>query len=242
MGTSNSALDEKRSVLWAVVAAMKREMAPLRRHSSSHLLLVETGMGQRNADRAVRQLFDQKSVRAVIHVGMAGALSPVLQVGDLVIGKEVQGTHSFEPSPALLAAAAQIKLDGVGAHTGTVITQDEILFRAADKQRLALQLATGTVACVDMESAAVAAACTQYKVPFLVVRSISDRLDEDLPLDLNRFRGRSGNLRIGKLVVEAALHPGWLPGLFELRRRSRRCAQHLALYVEQLMQIQIAGV
>jgi adenosylhomocysteine nucleosidase len=242
MATSSPVPDEKQSVLWAVVAAMKREMAPLRRHSSSHLLLVETGIGQHNADRVVRQLFDQRTVQAVIHVGLAGALSPLLQVGDLVIGKEVQGTHSFEPTPALLAAAAQIKLDGIRACSGTIITQDEILWRASEKQRLALELAPGTIACVDMESAVVALACTQHQIPFLIVRSISDLLDEDLPMDFNRFRDRNDNLRTGKLMVSCALHPGSLLGLLALRRRTRLCAERLARFVEQLVQTRIAGM
>lgn len=242
MATSNPEPAENRLTRWAVVAAMKREMAPLRRCCSPHLLLIETGMGQRNADQALQHLFNRKPVEGVIHVGLAGALSPMLQLGDLVIAKEVRSTRSFDPTPALLAAASQIKLDGVRAFTGTIITQDQLLCRAADKQRLALELAPSTMACVDMESAAVASACTQHQIPFLIVRSISDLLDEDLPVDFNRFRGRSGNLRVGKLVVEAALHPGCLPGLFELRRRSRRCAERLARFVEHLVEMPIAGV
>jgi len=229
-------------MLWAVVAAMKSELVPLRRYSSPDLQLIETGMGQLNADRVVRQLFNQNQVHVVIHIGLAGALSPMLQLGDLVIAKEVQGTHSFEPSPALLAAAAEINLNGIRAYTGAIITQDKILCRASDKQRLALKLAPGTVACVDMESAAVAAVCAQYKVPFLVVRSISDRLDEDLPADFNRFRGHNGNLATGKLLASSALHPASLPGLVKLRRRTRLCAEHLARFVEQLVQARVAGV
>jgi len=242
MATSNLFPEKNRGVLWAVVAAMKRELAPLRRRCFPRLQLIETGIGQRNADRVVRQPLDQKSVHAVIHVGLAGALSPLLQVGDLVIGKEVHGTSSFEPSPTLLAAALQIRLDGVRAYTGTVITQDEILFRGADKQRLALEHPLNAVGCVDMESAAIAAACSERQIPFLVVRSISDRLDEDLPLDFNCFHDRNGNLMIGKLLASSALHPASLPGLVELRRRTRLCAEHLARFVEQLVQTRIAGM
>jgi len=242
MATSDPVSEKNRRFRWAVVAALKRELAPLRHCSSPHLLLIETGMGQLNADWVVRQLFNQKAVQAVINIGLAGALSPALQLGDLVIGEEVRSTSSFAPTPALLQAASQVKLDGVRAHTGIIITQDEILWRASDKRRLALELPSGTVGCVDMESAAVATVCDQHQIPFLAVRSISDRLDEDLPADFNRFRGRNGNLAIGKLLASSALHPASLPGLVELRRRTCLCAEHLARFVEQLVQTSIAGM
>ena len=234
MATSNPFPEKSCSGLWAVVAAMKRELAPLRRSCFPHLQLIETGMGQHHADRAIRQLINQRPVGAVIHIGLAGALSPALQLGDLVIGKEVRGACSFAPTLNLLEAASKIKLDGIRTFIGSVITRDEVLWRASEKQQLALELPPNTVGCVDMESAAVAAVCNQHQISFLAVRSISDRLDEDLPVDFNRFQGRNGHLMIGKLFASSALHPGSLLRLLELRRRTCLCAEHLARFVEQL--------
>ena len=44
-----------------------------------------------------------------------------------------------------------------------------------------------TVACVEMEGAAVAQVCYEYKTPFSIVRIISDKANNNAPIDFKRF-------------------------------------------------------
>jgi adenosylhomocysteine nucleosidase len=69
------------------------------------------------------------------------------------------------------------------------------------------------ISCVDMESAAVAQVCTEYGVPFAIVRTISDSADDNASHDFPRFsREIAGQYSLG--IVTALL-----------RERSRRLAR-----------------
>jgi nucleoside phosphorylase len=217
MATSsvNRRLDDRQPPL-LVVAALARELAPLGRDARGGIALIETGEGVRNAERAVRSWLERRDARAVLGIGFAGALSSSLRVGDCVIARDVRGAghagESFASSSALLSAAEQVRIDGL--RFGTAITVDEIVGKAVEKRRLAALLAQDEIGCLDMESSAIARVCSERGVPFLVARTITDLLDEDLPM-----------------------RPQSLKGLIELKRRSEACAENLASFVLQMLRL-----
>src|SRR5689334_15326375 len=110
-----------------VVAALKREIAPLARKQQSDVECLVTGEGRANAERAVRQWFAHKRADAVIGAGLAGALSPGLQIGDLLIDKRCSLAASL---------CGKIEVEFPALHFGKIITVDEIL-NAAGKGKLA---------------------------------------------------------------------------------------------------------
>ena len=218
-----------------VFAALSEELASLRRRSRSDLELIRTGVGITNADRTVRWRLQQAKLRAVLGIGFAGGLSPSLQVGDLVVARQIRGSSISESSRELLQAAESVHADGLAVHFGIATTVSDFVCKASSKQALARAVGNEQVACVDMESAAVAHACSEHGIPFLIVRCISDRLDEDLPLDFNRCRKADGNISPAKVAWAALLHPQALGPLQELQKRSRACAEKLAQFVEELI-------
>lgn len=68
---------------------------------------------------------------------------------------------------------------------GLVASGDKFFSSAADVEELRSRLPD--VSCVEMEGAAVAQVCTEYAVPFAVVRTISDSADENSVHDFPRF-------------------------------------------------------
>ena len=79
------------------------------------------------------------------------------------------------------------------------------------------------------------ARCPETGLGLAVPFPISDRLDEDLPLDFNRCRKADGNISPAKVAWAALLHPQALGPLQELQKRSRACAEKLAQFVEELI-------
>ncbi len=206
-----------------IVAALDREIAPLRRKNLAGVEFLVTGEGRRNAERALRAHLASKSAAAVICIGFAGALSPHLRIGDLLIDKS-RWRGADVPSEA-----APFMM-----HFGTIITVDEIV-GATGKRQLATNLAENEIACVEMESAAVVAVCAEHQLPVLLVRVISDLYDEDMPIDFNACRDASGRVSNKKVLKALVAQPKAIKGLLELNRRAKIGAANLADFVERLL-------
>ncbi len=218
-----------------VVAALSYELAKLNRDALAGLALLETGEGVANAESHLEAWLDRSAARAVLSIGFAGALSSSLQAGDLVIASEIRDSTEG-PDATLLAAARQVQIDAP-VRFGTALTSHEILWQAESKRTLASSLCANAIGFVDMESTAIARVCGRRGVPFLIIRSITDLLDEDLPLDFNQHRTPDGRVDPKKVVKAALLRPAAFKGLFELRRRSRLCAGRMAEFVERLVRL-----
>ena len=216
-----------------VVAALSYELAKLNRAALSGLVLLETGEGVVNAERHLEAWLEQGAARAVLNIGFAGALSSSLELGDLVIACDIRDSNE-KPDANLLSAARQVQIDAP-VRFGVALTSNEILWQAESKRALASSLGANEIGFVDMESTAIAGVCGRRGVPFLIVRSITDLLDEDLPLDFNQYRDSDGRVDPKKVVNAALLRPAAFKGLFELRKRSKLCAERMAEFVERLV-------
>jgi adenosylhomocysteine nucleosidase len=212
---------------------LDRELAELARHAHPGLVLLETGEGKLNVERRLEAWLARGHARAVLSVGFAGGLSSSLRPGDLVIAEEVRDA-SASPDAKLLTAARRVRNGQAWIHFGLAVTSDEILWQAESKRALASSFADHRIGFVDMESTAIAGVCGRRGVPFLVARSITDLLDEDLPLDFNRYRDRDGRVDQRRVVMAALLRPWSFKGLLELRNRSGLCALRTADFVQQL--------
>ena len=90
----------------------------------------------------------------------------------------------------LHSAAGHARLQALGiatprVHQGLVVSGDRF-FNHGDQVRQLRAILPDALA-VDMESAAVAQVCADYRVPFAAVRSISDYADATSHIDFDRF-------------------------------------------------------
>ena len=215
-----------------IVAALDRELAPLASKNHPALAFLETGEGIINVERHLEPWLEKRNARKVLSIGFAGALSQSLKAGDLVIAEEVRNA-SVLPDAKLLTAARRVSTDDPWIHFGVALTSNEILCKAQSKRVLAESLAD-EIGAVDMESTAIAGICGRRGLPFLIVRSITDLLDEDLPLDFNQYRNCDGRVDSKQVMKAALLRPRALRGLWQLRKRSQLCAERMAEFVGRL--------
>jgi adenosylhomocysteine nucleosidase len=130
----------------------------------------------------------------VISTGFAAALTPS-RIGDIVVADQVwqESSSSRLPLPVkpfLCHSGFAQKAFKVGLsideHTrlGRMVTVQRIVNRASEKQEIAKR--TGAIG-LDMESAVVGKIADTKNIPFVVIRAISDLMDEDLPEEFNLF-------------------------------------------------------
>lgn len=196
--------------------------------------MVRTGMGPVAAAAAAQAVLLSVVPDAIVSTGYAGGLGPA-GIGDVIVGTNVcdwtraQSGEVFRADPALRAlareAAGEAKL---GWSEGPVATVARVLCLAADKRALAE--ASGAIA-VDMESVAIARAALSGNVPFLLVRAVSDRAGENLPMDFNLWLTPGGRVRA---LAQLARHPSILCALFGMRRQVERGSQSLARFFSSL--------
>lgn len=198
-----------------------------------------TGMGPAKAGAVSRLALSAHPFDLAISSGFACALTSA-HIGDLLIGTHVnQWPPGGNSSRAGLghscstdwraAAAASAGRVGLEAQSGRFVSVSQVLWLAEDKQRAAAD--SGAIG-LDMESETLGAAAEERQVPFLVARTASDLLDEDLPLDFNLFATPRTWLRG---IGQAVCRPSCLRGLVRLRRQSLIAGDRLTQFMRAFL-------
>jgi adenosylhomocysteine nucleosidase len=186
------------------------------RNASVSILV--TGIGQKNAEKSLRDFLANKIPARVLTCGFAGAL-----VSDLAIGAVVFETDDAQLRKALTAAGAR----AVKFHCA-----DRIATTSGEKR----ELRQGTNAdAVEMESGVINGICRERGLPCATVRVISDVVDEDLPLDFNLLSKPDRSMDYGKLAWAVAKSPGKIGALRRLQKQTRFAAEQLAAVLAKVI-------
>ena len=189
-----------------------------------------SGVGGENAVRALRQAFAFLPDLCVFS-GFAGSLKGAYRPGDIVAPGAVRdartGRFLFTDAAFLKAAVA------LGAKPAPVLLMSDEVILSSEKKRELSRVADA----VDMESFASMEEVAPRKIPALVLRSISDGVDDNLPLDFSSVLDERGGVHFWRLAGQVALSPHCLPALLRLGRRSQRAAESLASFLDSYVQI-----
>lgn len=187
------------------------------------VVLTQSGIGKVAAAIAATLLIERYQPTHVINTGSAGGFDPELNVGDVVISTEVRhhdvdltvfgyeiGQVPGNP-PAFVSDEALVTLAEESMHVlpeirtrkGLICTGDIFLAdpEAVEKARRNFP---GMLAG-EMEAAAIAQACHQFQVPFVVVRALSD------------IAGKESHTSFEAFLVQAAKHSSEM--ILEMLRR-----------------------
>ena len=151
-------------------------------------------MGPHKAAEVFYAVLDGQRWDLAISTGYAAALIPssigAIVVADQVLYEPTGPGFNYQTLPVLCHPGFAQKAFEVGlsmndnTRLGRIVTAKRIVNRAIDKQEIANR--TGAIG-LDMESAPLGHIADEKKIPFVVVRAISDLMDEDLPEELNIF-------------------------------------------------------
>jgi adenosylhomocysteine nucleosidase len=174
--------------------------------NESPIVLVKSGIGKVNAAMCAQILIDIFNVGAIINSGVAGALHPDLEVGDIVIATEVMqhdidasifgdprgvipgmDVSIFKTDKRFLNACDSINGSG-HLHKGRILTGDQAIGDSVTKEFLHDAFKGW---CVEMEGGAIAHVCYLNDIPFIVIRAISDKANEEVELDYGSFMEES---------------------------------------------------
>lgn len=169
------------------------------------ITLVRSGVGPVNAATTVVQIAESGPIDGVFLFGVGGAVSAKLEIGDVVVATDILQHDSFSSldfgnarmrsgryilseadlvghSPLRPADAASVAwIAGAflerGFHRGVILSGNEFVGTVARKREIAALHPEALL--VDMEAAGVAHVAERLGIPFLVVKTVSDRLSPD---------------------------------------------------------------
>lgn len=174
---------------------------------SKPVVVVMCGIGKVNAALCAHVLTDHFGVGAVINTGVAGSLDDAINVGDLVVSTDAvyhdmdvtalgyapgkvpnMDTLAFPADDTLRQTVVRIAREvapEIGVYEGRVASGDQFVSSAERKDWV---VGTFGARCCEMEGAAIAHACYLARVPFVIVRAISDKADGSADVDYPTFK------------------------------------------------------
>jgi adenosylhomocysteine nucleosidase len=199
--------------------------------SGQECVLITSGMGIRRAGRAAQSLVEAGPPRLFISFGIAGAVEPELEIGDVVAAtafcklerdglSPVQNLASLPDQPCQDITRV---IAGRGARffTGTAVsTSGSQAVELLEKLRHPV---------LEMETAGIARVANDEGIPLLSIRSISDGPRAPIPLNLDEMMDEDANLKFGKLIKAVFRHPGILLKARQMLRNSQIAADNAAI-------------
>ncbi|MDC8003064.1 5'-methylthioadenosine/adenosylhomocysteine nucleosidase [Aureisphaera galaxeae] len=185
------------------------------------VVLVFSRWGKVASATTATHLIIEHKVDRILFSGVAGALDPRLNVGDIVIGTKLY-QHDMDARPifpqfeiplvhtsyfetdedlrnqlksAAISFLESNTIDEATKETfkihhpkimeGAIASGDRFISDAKDAEHIKQLLPD--LLCVEMEGAAVAQVCSDYNIPFALIRTISDAADDNATIDFQAF-------------------------------------------------------
>jgi nucleoside phosphorylase len=200
------------------------------RIGDSEVNVLLTGVGGKNAWLEATKGIWGGEVDICISSGLAGALRPEYHLGDVLAAKEVQAAGRKQVVAADRQLVRLAEEHGARA-VDSFYSADHVIGLASEKRELA-RLADA----VEMESGKVLYELASFGAKGIAIRGISDRADQNLPLDFNRVVTATGEVSIPRVLREMVRHPWSTTPLIRFGNQSRVAAEKLAAFLDRYVE------
>lgn len=170
------------------------------------VVVVTCGVGKVNAAACTQILLSEFKVDAIINTGVSGAIHSSLNVGDVVISTDCM-EHDFDCTGFGYAYGVIPRMDNsvfqadeqlvqaayeacatsdlnVNYVKGRIVSGDQFVSSAERKQFIEENFSAYTT---EMEGAAIAHVCHLSKLPFVIIRAMSDKADGSAHVNFDEF-------------------------------------------------------
>lgn len=229
------AMEQEMSLLKSHLESSRQEKIAqfemtLGRLAGQDVVLLQCGVGKVNAAVGCALLLDHYRPEAVFNTGSAGGMLPEQTFGDIVLSSDVLHHDAdvtafgyapgqlpgmparFKADVELLEKAemglSRLKVRGeipasLGFSRGTIGSGDVFVH---DSDLIAqIRKHFPDLCAVEMESAAIAQTCHLFRVPFVIIRALSDIAGKESPMKFDEFLPLASR-RSAELILEILSH------------------------------------
>ena len=206
----------------AIMGAMPEEIAPIlerlgeyktttyagnKYYEASYkgldLVIAYSKIGKVFSTLTATTMCEHFGAQKLLFSGVAGAISPKLKVGDLIVATKLaqhdlditafghpfgyvpEGAVYVEADKKLISLSKEVAAEmGKSVQEGIIATGDQFV---ADEKRKNWIGETFKADALEMEGASVAVVCDALDVPFFILRAISDAADMDASFSFDEF-------------------------------------------------------
>lgn len=180
------------------------------RYKGEEVVVAYSKIGKVFATLTATILIEKFGCDRLLFSGVAGAISPELKVGDLIIAEGLcqhdldivafghpygyvpEGEVCVASDEKLREVAKKVaEAKGLELKEGIIATGDQFV---ADEERKNWIGKTFNADALEMEGAAVAVVCSALDVPFFILRAISDAADMDASFSFDEFLESSAKI------------------------------------------------
>ena len=174
------------------------------------VVVVRSGVGKVNAAVCTQILVDEFHVDGVINTGIAGSLKNEINIGDIVISTDAlqhdvdargfgyqrgqipqMEVFSFVANPVMRETAVKVCKEvnpDIQVFEGRIVSGDQFISDHDVKENLIKEFSGF---CTEMEGASIAQTAYLNKLPFVVIRAISDKADNSATMDYPTFEKKA---------------------------------------------------
>ena len=170
------------------------------------VVVVRSGIGKVNAAMCAQILADVYHADHVINTGIAGSLKAEINIGDIVLSTDVlhhdmdatgfgydlgqipqMNVFSFEADEKMRTIAKEVceaVNPEIQVFEGRIVSGDQFISSREVKDRIKSNF---DGYCTEMEGAAIAQTAYLNRIPFVIIRAISDKADDSATMDYPTF-------------------------------------------------------
>lgn len=212
----------------AIMGAMSEEIAPILKKIKTYktteyagnkyyeasyggvdLVVAYSKIGKVFSTLTATTMIEHFGASLMLFSGVAGAISPELKVGDLIVASKLsqhdlditafghpygyvpEGSVYIEADRKMIEISKAVALSmGKIVKEGIIATGDQFV---ANEERKNWIGKTFNADALEMEGASVAVVCDALNVPFFILRAISDAADMDASFSFDEFLETSAN-------------------------------------------------
>jgi adenosylhomocysteine/aminodeoxyfutalosine nucleosidase len=182
-----------------------------------NLVLAYSKIGKVNAALTAAILIEKFNAKKLLFSGVAGAIDKDLKIGDLIIATKTcqhdidltvfgyepgfipESKVFFECDESLNNIAKKVaKKLNIKLKEGIIASGDQFIHSKEKKEWIAK---TFKASAIEMEGGAVGCVCDNEKVPFFMLRAISDSAEEGAGVDFDEFLEESSKVS-AKFLIE----------------------------------------
>lgn len=186
-------------------------------YKKHQVVVAQSGIGKVQAGMVTTLLCNNYQPDVLINTGSAGGIGSGLSVGDVVVSKQVayhdvDVTASDYPKGQLPQQPLYFQADsklvqqvvdagqmvGQTSRVGLIVSGDQFIGSQQQKDQILQDFPDALT--VEMEGAAVGQVATQFKIPFVIIRAMSDVGDDQANVSFDEFVQDAGQRSVQMLL------------------------------------------